>query len=761
MMKRYGKSIVITVFALSIFWGISIHPVAADNGIRAAMVSTTATATATDDSDKRTISAEEKEQPQKDKAESKKPTVSKSVLRKSEETKPAASKPAASKPAEPKPVTGRVLPPKEAPLPADRNDAKPPVVGRTPSPVTPVKRPQPYPVKEARIRIYSRPGNAAVYIDDVFKGHTLSGGPLLLTEREGKHTVKLILSGYLEWSKSVMLRFGTIFEIVADLAPQPGYGGLQISTYPAGTDIYLDGRLVGNSGSVSRLDITGISEGEHRLTGRTPGFKEANAMVRVHKNSITKVSLVLSYRHTDSLEGELVIISSPGKVAVYVDNRFAGITSWGGYLLISRLTPGYHYIRAYLQDYRVWESWVLISNNGVSNLHIHLERESFMEPRYYKYSGISLHCNISGARVYLDGSYVGLTDYGGDLGLYDLSAGEHELRLTRTGYQDWVRRIDLEAGRTRDVDVHLVSREQIGSLSIDCNMPNAEVYLDDEYLDTITNGDTALFERISAGRYNLVVRADGYEDYSRMIEINAEERLQLEVKMARSSRAGSLEILADPLGASVMIDGQSMGVAPRKIDDIAEGEHEVLLLAAGYIEWRSIVRIESGKETSVHAVLVRERSAAAKAPVPPPVLVPPTPPVPVPPVTPEQDVIIITGSSPSVYINGRQVETDIAPVITAGRVMVPLRGVFQTLGAIVIWNSDTKTVICNAREKRVALRLGSREASVNGKTYRIDAPPILKNGRVLVPLRFISEALAADVRWDGNLKRVYIETESN
>ncbi|MDD2486730.1 MAG: hypothetical protein PHO05_09340, partial [bacterium] len=81
MMKRYGKSIVITVFALSIFWGISIHPVAADNGIRAAMVSTTATATATatDDSDKRTISAEEKEQPQKDKAESKKLTVSKSV----------------------------------------------------------------------------------------------------------------------------------------------------------------------------------------------------------------------------------------------------------------------------------------------------------------------------------------------------------------------------------------------------------------------------------------------------------------------------------------------------------------------------------------------------------------------------------------------------------------------------------------------------------------------------------------------------------
>jgi len=746
--ERYGKSIVIMIFALSVFWGISIHPVAADSEIRAAVVSATATATATDERDKGIASTAGKEQSQEDKDESKKPAASKPVLRKSEETKPAASKPVA-----PKPVTGRALPPKEAPLPADRNDAKPPIVGRTPSPVTPVKRPQPYPAKEARIRIYSRPGNAAVYINDLFKGHTLSSGPLLLTEREGKHTVKLILSGYLEWSKSVMLRSGTIFELVADLTPQPGYGGLQISTYPAGTDIYLDGRLVGNSGSVSRLDIAEISEGEHRLTGRASGFRDASTTVRVHKNSITKVSLVLSYRQTDSRGGELVIISSPGKVAVYVDNRFAGITSWGGYLLISRLAPGYHYIRAYLQDYRVWESWVLISDNDVSNLHIHLERESFIEPRYYKYSGISLHCNISGARVYLNGSYVGLTDYGGDLGLYDLSAGEHELRLTRTGYQDWVRRITLEAGRTRDVDVHLVPREQIGSLSIHCNTPNVEVYLNDEYLGTITNGDTAFFERISAGRYNLAVRADGYEDYSRMIEINAEERLQLEVKMEPSSRTGSLEILVAPPGASVMIDGQSMGFAPRKIDDIAEGEHEVLLLAVGYVEWRSIVRTESGKETSVHAVLVRERSAAAKTPAPPSALVPPSP--------PEQDVIIITGSSPSIYVNGRLVETETAPIITAGRVMVPLRGVFQAFGAVVIWNSDTKTVICSIGEKRVALRSGSREALVNGKAYRIDAPPVLKNGRVLVPLRFISEALAADVHWDDNLKRAYIEAESN
>ncbi|MDD3927043.1 MAG: stalk domain-containing protein, partial [bacterium] len=300
-------------------------------------------------------------------------------------------------------------------------------------------------------------------------------------------------------------------------------------------------------------------------------------------------------------------------------------------------------------------------------------------------------------------------------------------------------------------------REQTGSLSVDCNIPNAEVYLDDEYLGTVTNGGAALFDRISAGRYRLVVRTDGYEDHGRTIEIKTGERLQLEVKLERSSRTGSLEILSDPSGASVMIDGQSMGVAPRSISDIAEGEHDVLLLAAGYMEWRAVVRVESGKTASVHAVLVRETPTAVE---PPASALPPVSPISVPPVTPQDqstDVVIVTGSSPSVYVNGRQVETDIAPAITAGRVMVPLRGVFQAFGVTVIWNPDTRTVICTTGERTVTLRPGSREASINGKAHRIDAPPVLKNGRVLVPLRFISEALAADVRWDGNLKRVYIE----
>jgi hypothetical protein len=95
------------------------------------------------------------------------------------------------------------------------------------------------------------------------------------------------------------------------------------------------------------------------------------------------------------------------------------------------------------------------------------------------------------------------------------------------------------------------------------------------------------------------------------------------------------------------------------------------------------------------------------------------------------------------------------PVMTGGRVLVPLRGVIERLGGQVQYDATSK-VITGAQpnlEKQFRLRVGSNEALVNGKNQTLDTMPRVLNGVTYVPLRFVSETMGADVRWDS-AKRV-------
>ena len=98
------------------------------------------------------------------------------------------------------------------------------------------------------------------------------------------------------------------------------------------------------------------------------------------------------------------------------------------------------------------------------------------------------------------------------------------------------------------------------------------------------------------------------------------------------------------------------------------------------------------------------------------------------------------------------------PYVTGnGRTMVPLRLVSEEMGYDVKWDKDTKvaTIIDGGTTVRVAI--GSTAPTVNGTVKTVDAPAAIKAGRTYVPVRFISEAMGAEVKFAN--KTVYIETE--
>nr|WP_251025712.1 M14 family zinc carboxypeptidase [Bacillus sp. ISL-47] len=82
-----------------------------------------------------------------------------------------------------------------------------------------------------------------------------------------------------------------------------------------------------------------------------------------------------------------------------------------------------------------------------------------------------------------------------------------------------------------------------------------------------------------------------------------------------------------------------------------------------------------------------------------------------------------------------------------GRVLVPVRGVFEKLGATIQWEQSTNTIIARKDDTTVELRVGSKTAKVNGEAKTLDVAPIIVNNTTLIPLRFVSEALGAQIGW--------------
>lgn len=87
------------------------------------------------------------------------------------------------------------------------------------------------------------------------------------------------------------------------------------------------------------------------------------------------------------------------------------------------------------------------------------------------------------------------------------------------------------------------------------------------------------------------------------------------------------------------------------------------------------------------------------------------------------------------------------PQYINGRVLVPLRGVFEQMGATVNWNPQTHMVMANRNGSDVQLRIGDRMALVNGTSMNLDVPAMIIGGSTMVPIRFLSEALGAQVGW--------------
>ena len=112
-------------------------------------------------------------------------------------------------------------------------------------------------------------------------------------------------------------------------------------------------------------------------------------------------------------------------------------------------------------------------------------------------------------------------------------------------------------------------------------------------------------------------------------------------------------------------------------------------------------------------------------------------------------------------LNNQPLATSAAPVQMNGRTLVPLRDIFEALGATVDWNPAAQTILARQNGTVIGLAINNRTASVNGRPVDLDQAATLINGRTYVPLRFVAEATGARVNWNPTLQTVSILTATN
>lgn len=110
----------------------------------------------------------------------------------------------------------------------------------------------------------------------------------------------------------------------------------------------------------------------------------------------------------------------------------------------------------------------------------------------------------------------------------------------------------------------------------------------------------------------------------------------------------------------------------------------------------------------------------------------------------------------TVTLNGNKLTFSENPYIENGTTMVPMRAIFEALGASVDYDTETKAITATKGSTVIKLFANSDTATVNGKEVTLTSPVANKNGTTMVPLRLVSEALGAEVSWDAESKTINI-----
>ncbi len=294
----------------------------------------------------------------------------------------------------------------------------------------------PTPPVTGSLDVRSTPSGASIYIGGAYKGVT----PLVVSGlSEGSHQVKLVRNGYSDYTRIATVTAGktTVFSATL-LPPPPVTGSLDVRSTPSGASIYIGGAYKG----VTPLVVSGLSEGSHQVKLVRNGYSDHTRITTVTAGKTTTISPVLI--RDPPVTGSLDVRSTPSGASIYIDGTYKGGTP----LVVLELSGGSHQVKLSRSGYSDHTQTAFVTAGKTTIV------SATLSPTPPPTGALNVKSTPSGANVYIDGTYKGITP----LVVSKLSEGSHQVRLARGGYYEHTRTVSITAGNIVTVSPTLSPR---------------------------------------------------------------------------------------------------------------------------------------------------------------------------------------------------------------------------------------------------------------------------------------------------------------
>ena len=272
--------------------------------------------------------------------------------------------------------------------------------------------------------IKTEPTNANLFIDDKFSGITPT---IIDTVTGAKVSVKLTKEGYRDKIVDIQLKESGVAQMgdvelpfvnemvhistTLELLPP---GQLEIASEPPNAEVYIDEELKGKT----PLKLENIAAGKHRLRFHLEHFDDVTKLVEVISDETVTVQCKLG--------GVLAVTSSPPGAKAYLGQVHLGKTP----LVTGQIPQKSHYLKLSMQGY-VDEIRAVVPTSGITEIQVRLVKKT---------GAIAVDSNPPGAVIHLDGKKRGITP----TVLYGLPIGKYDLKLTKSGYDEWSGQIQIK-----------------------------------------------------------------------------------------------------------------------------------------------------------------------------------------------------------------------------------------------------------------------------------------------------------------------------
>jgi len=380
------------------------------------------------------------------------------------------------------------------------------------------------------IDTYGNVDGATVYFDGAPQGNIAGGILSVAVSPTGTpvRTVSVSKSGYTTWSGPLsgmpssgqhVQVYATINPIVTPTTVPPVQNGaIYAQSNPAGAAIYMNGNYYG----YSPITIPNLPPGSYSMKATLNGYTPNTQTINVYAGQTAAYYPTLQQspqppRNT----GTVYVKSSPSGAQVYVDGTYNGVTP-----ITLTLYPGNHNIVLKQPGYNDWSTSVYVTAGSSQTISPSLTPAIF--------GSISIGSAPAGASVFLDSAYQGITNPSGGLTLNNIPSGSHIVKLTASGYNDWLETVYVKPNANTYVPV-LMTRigpsptpvPAAGAINIVSTPSGAEILI-----DNIFRGYTpATITEIDPGQHQILLKYTGYTDYSGTVTVVSGQTTPLAIGM--------------------------------------------------------------------------------------------------------------------------------------------------------------------------------------------------------------------------------------